>query len=1476
VVDQARDAELSIQARLVDLASPALDALIAKVRAAGGQIQASLAGATSATPAAVVSPEVFASLARMEDQIGRLVAALATVQFPPAVAVGATGAAVALGEVSAAAGAAGAAVSRIVPAATEAATGVAAVGAATVEAGAVGGTAMLELQAGVEALRVSEQKLVAQTLELTAGLGAAQARAAALEAEVARLHAASTAPPLAGPAGATGGGAGILGLLGSPAAIAGLAVAGVAIGGIVSAASKLTAQLDASVERSGKFGLAMAQVATIAGKTAEEIEALRGALVRVAVEQGTSPLESAEGFYLAVSSGIEASAKGVEFFAQANKLAVATLSESKVAVDVLTSAINAYGFEISEAARLSDVLFKTVELGKVLLPDLAAELGQVFPIAAQLGISFEEVNAAVVTLTQAGLTAGEATTQARAGLVALLRNIEAIRAAFAAAGQEFDIQSIRTLGMAGTFTALRDAVEGDEEALVSLLGRVEAVNFLLGITGKNADRFAAAIKGVQEQGGTERAFELVKADDVKRGERAINALNTVLDETFGRAKLAAIAEFQSQLHQIAGLDFKSLRELSVTLRGLGIEVGRSLSDTVRVVRDLADAISDISEEVGGRGLRSIVENLLSIESLARLAVKPIADLGNTARAVSTHIRLIGIASDDARPAIDRVAAAVAAMFPGRVLLNAAQFAIDLLFEFGAEIVQLSARVVADITRNISSSARSMALVLQPLSASAAAVAGAIAESAEKVLRVAEFGPAIADGLRASKPDLLAAVVRVTHEAFDRADTRAAVDHGKKLGTGIAGGVAASINAALNVSALLGRTIAKDVISDADLNEAQRRVRVAITELALEAKRAGGEAQLPSPVAKALEELRSLAENPVRFNLLTEISEKTEKSVSTIELFTRALRASEAQLLDLFGAAAEGPIDRAEIEVERLRERVEATIRELSAVGVPQQTLDAIAGGLGAAIEKVRQEGRDAVAKQQAEVIGDFQALIDKAREADEAITRARADALAGVLDLEAETLGDTAKRVADVESRVGKLVSELEQFRDRRAAAFDVTEDELSGIDALIERAIAAGIAIQAIEVDDGARREAEALAESVEAIARAAVDSLPPVMRGVAGVAASFETSRLAAERLAEEQTRSLGLAGDAAEQLRNRIVDAAEKAQQAAASGAAFDLVLTPEIEIEEQFIEAELIEKIGPALEEFTQQFNLLLKDGLSHDEFERIKADLRALREEAVSVQETIRNSDAAFAAGFSSTLSDRVRATFDAFADGAKLAGTAFDSFGSGLGDAIADVVLGLKSGKDAMREFVRAFVADIARAISQIIAFRIASQALGLFGIGGGGTEIPGPGQELQFAHGGVMPGKMLGAGVAAFAYGGVMDGRMIGRAGSLPIRAYDFGGVATSPQMALFGEGPGAEAFVPLPGPGRGIPVEFTGGGGRALTVQVTYAPTIQALDGESARNVLVREARVIGDIVAEQVVTNSHRGLSQAVNGRGDSIRT
>jgi hypothetical protein len=104
------------------------------------------------------------------------------------------------------------------------------------------------------------------------------------------------------------------------------------------------------------------------------------------------------------------------------------------------------------------------------------------------------------------------------------------------------------------------------------------------------------------------------------------------------------------------------------------------------------------------------------------------------------------------------------------------------------------------------------------------------------------------------------------------------------------------------------------------------------------------------------------------------------------------------------------------------------------------------------------------------------------------------------------------------------------------------------------------------------------------------------------------------------------------------------------------------------------------------------------------------------------------------------------------------------------------------------------------------------------------------------------------------FASGGIMTQR-----GPLSLKRYAMGGIAKSPQFAVFGEGSQAEAFVPLPD-GRSIPVRMTGAGGGSINVSVNVdagGSQVQG-DGPNANQL----GRVIGAAVQAEIVKQQRPG--------------
>lgn len=184
--------------------------------------------------------------------------------------------------------------------------------------------------------------------------------------------------------------------------------------------------------------------------------------------------------------------------------------------------------------------------------------------------------------------------------------------------------------------------------------------------------------------------------------------------------------------------------------------------------------------------------------------------------------------------------------------------------------------------------------------------------------------------------------------------------------------------------------------------------------------------------------------------------------------------------------------------------------------------------------------------------------------------------------------------------------------------------------------------------------------------------------------------------------------------------------------------------------------------------------------------------------------------------------------------GHDLAAGLFQTLESGLAGFSRDLVEGEASFKDFAQSTIKAIGA-------MIIQFLLLRSIRGALGVGAGG-ELTGGG-----IFGAVFNEK-----------GGVMQGSM---GTPMPINAYANGGVANSPQLAVFGEGRGAEAFVPLPD-GKNIPVKMEGGGGGTTVVF-----EIRAIDTQSGAEFLAKNADTIATNVANSISSGSNRKIVKAV---------
>lgn len=266
------------------------------------------------------------------------------------------------------------------------------------------------------------------------------------------------------------------------------------------------------------------EVVTLTGQTGDEADAtferFKTQVRELSGEVGVAQSTLVDGLYQALSAGVPQET-AFDFLQVASKASIAGVTDVETAVDGITTVLNAFGLDASEAEAVSDSLFTAVKGGKTTFEELSASLFNIAPAAAAANVDITEVNAAIATLTASGTPTKVATTQLRAALVGLQRPSEEMDAIFQKLGFANAQAAIESEGLAFALGAVSDAAAGDAGKLQTLLGSVEAVAAANVIAGTGAEKFSQEMENQANAiGATEAAFQEIE----KSGSRSLERL----------------------------------------------------------------------------------------------------------------------------------------------------------------------------------------------------------------------------------------------------------------------------------------------------------------------------------------------------------------------------------------------------------------------------------------------------------------------------------------------------------------------------------------------------------------------------------------------------------------------------------------------------------------------------------------------------------------------------------------------------------------------------------------------------------------------------------------------------------------------------------------------------------------------------------------------------------------------------------------
>lgn len=281
-------------------------------------------------------------------------------------------------------------------------------------------------------------------------------------------------------------------------------------------------------EAAAAFETSTAKVATVADTSQKSLGAISSEIKSYSNETGEAATDMAEATYQAISASVN-TADAVEFAGTATKLAVGGFTSAANSVDVLTTAINAYGLEASDATHISDVLITTQNLGKTTVDQLSESVGKVIPLASAYNVELENLSASYAVMTANGVATAETGTYLKAMLNELGDTGSDVSEVLTEqTGQSFASLMEQGYSLGDVLAIIGEGVGGDVTAFNALWNSTEAGIGALSLFNSGAGKFNDVLAQMENSAGaTENAYNTMADTTERSKQRMTNAFNNL-------------------------------------------------------------------------------------------------------------------------------------------------------------------------------------------------------------------------------------------------------------------------------------------------------------------------------------------------------------------------------------------------------------------------------------------------------------------------------------------------------------------------------------------------------------------------------------------------------------------------------------------------------------------------------------------------------------------------------------------------------------------------------------------------------------------------------------------------------------------------------------------------------------------------------------------------------------------------------------
>nr|WP_244965775.1 phage tail tape measure protein [Paenibacillus alvei] len=310
----------------------------------------------------------------------------------------------------------------------------------------------------------------------------------------------------------------------------------------------MTAVISKEGVSSAAFEQSLARVKAITGATGEEFEKLRNQAIQLGATTVFTSSDAADAMTYLGMAGFKTT-QIMESLPSVLALAAAGQMDLARTADIASNILTGFQLEASEAARVSDVLAKTMTNSNTNIEQLGYAFKYVAPIAASVGVSIEDAAAAIGKLSDAGIQGEMAGTQLRAMLLRLVHPVGESAEILQKLGINIKDASGAILPFTqiiGQFeSSFKKLTQAQQAEAASIIAGTEAASGFLTLIKTGSSTLDSFAEDLRNAGGTAEEIAATQMDTlngaIKEMESALEAVGITIGDKFAPA-LRSIVE----------------------------------------------------------------------------------------------------------------------------------------------------------------------------------------------------------------------------------------------------------------------------------------------------------------------------------------------------------------------------------------------------------------------------------------------------------------------------------------------------------------------------------------------------------------------------------------------------------------------------------------------------------------------------------------------------------------------------------------------------------------------------------------------------------------------------------------------------------------------------------------------------------------------------------------------------------------------